>query len=67
MLLVTIEKFETNLVLINVNQLKPYNTWNLKFRNKNNRCQCSTIGLQAKDFNMEVEDEDWHIETTDTK
>jgi hypothetical protein len=38
MLLVTIEKFETNPMLVNVNKLKPYNTWNLKFRKTNNKC-----------------------------
>jgi hypothetical protein len=39
MLMVTIEKFETNPLLVNVNKLKPINTWNLKFKEKNNKCQ----------------------------
>jgi hypothetical protein len=40
MLLVTIEKFESNPVLVNVNKLKPYKYMEFEARNKNNKCQC---------------------------
>ncbi len=39
MLLVTIEKFETNTILVNVNKLKPYKYMEFEFRKKNNKCQ----------------------------
>ncbi len=38
MLLVTIEKFETNLVLVNVNKFKPYKYMESEVHNKNNIC-----------------------------
>jgi hypothetical protein len=38
MLLVTIEKFETNHVLVNMNKLKLYKYVESKVQNNNNRC-----------------------------
>ncbi len=40
MLLVTIEKFETNPILVNIINSNLTNTWNPKCRNNNNKCQC---------------------------
>jgi hypothetical protein len=39
MLLVTIEKFDTNPVLVNVNKLKPYKYMEFEVLKKNNKCQ----------------------------
>jgi hypothetical protein len=48
-LLVTIEKFETNLVLVNVNKLKPFNTWNLKFKKKKKTTtNANILGIDCK-------------------
>jgi hypothetical protein len=38
-LLVTIEKIETNPMLVNVNKLKPSKYMEFKVKNNNNRCQ----------------------------
>ncbi len=52
MLLVTIEMFEINHVLVNVNKFKPYiHTWNLKLKNKNNRCQYSGSKVEVTSRN----------------
>jgi hypothetical protein len=62
-LLVTIEKFENNHVLVNVKKLKPYK--HMKFEVQKQKQQMlvywedSACGLQVKDFDSEVEDEDY--------
>ncbi len=62
MLLVTIEKFETNPMLVNVNRLKPINTWNLKFRKKNNICKYigkkMQLEFKMRNFDTKEDDED---------
>ncbi len=57
-LLVTIEEFETNLVLVNVNKLKPYKYMDLKVKKKNNKCQYweqNASGVQEANFDIKVE------------
>ncbi len=65
MLLVTIEKFETNPVLVNVNKLKPYKYMKYEVQKQEQQMpmywEHSKSGLQAKDYNMEVEDKDYDI------
>ncbi len=65
MLLVTIEKFETNPVLVNVNKLKPYKYMEYEVQKQEQQMpmywEHSKSGLQAKDYNMEVEDKDYDI------
>ncbi len=64
-LLVAIEKFETNLMLVNVNKLKPYK--HMEFEGQKQEQQMplyweqNTSGLQAKDFDMEVEGKNYDI------
>jgi hypothetical protein len=61
MLLVIVEKFDTNLVLVNVNKLKPYKYMESKVHKQEQHMlvywEQSTSGLEAEDFHMEVEDE----------
>jgi hypothetical protein len=45
-ILVTIEKFETNLVLVNVNKLKPYKY--MEFEGKKKTTNVSILGLECK-------------------
>jgi hypothetical protein len=62
-LLVTIEKFETNPMLVNVKKLKAYKY--MKFEVQKQKQQMSiyweqsACGLQAKNFDTKVEDEDY--------
>jgi hypothetical protein len=45
-LLVTIEKFETNLVLVNVNKLKPYKYMEFEVHKK--KTDASILGTECK-------------------
>ncbi len=62
MLLVTIEKFETNLMLVNVNEFKLYKY--MEFEIQKQKQQMSMYweqrvsGFQVEDYDMKVEDED---------
>ncbi len=64
-LLVTIEKFEINPVLVNVNKLKPYKYMESKFQKQEKQMliywEHSVIGVQAKNFDMKENDEDCEI------
>jgi hypothetical protein len=63
MLLVTIKKFEINLVLVNVNKLKPYKYMESKIKKQEQQMpvygEQSGGGFQKEDSNIEVEDEDY--------
>ncbi len=63
MLLVTIEKFETNHVLVKVSNFKPYKYMEFKVHKQEQQMpmywEHNVGGLSAKDFDMEVEDEDY--------
>jgi hypothetical protein len=63
MLSVTIEKFETSLVLVNVNKFKPYKYMESKVKKQEQRMpiywEQNAGGLQEEDFDTEVEDEDY--------
>ncbi len=65
-LLVTIEKFETNHVLVNVNKLKPYKYMDFKVKKQKQQMlvywEQNTSGLQAKDSYTKVEDKDCDIQ-----
>jgi hypothetical protein len=64
--LVIIEKFETNPVLVNVNKLKPYKYKEFEVQKQKQQMpmywEHNTCGLQAEDFDMEVEDENYEIQ-----
>ncbi len=66
MLLVTIEKFETNLVLVNVNKLKPYKYMEYEVQKQEQQMPVywgqNVGGVQAENFDMEVNDEDYEIQ-----
>ncbi len=66
MLLVTIEKFETNPMLINVNKLKPYKYMEFEIQKKKQQMliyqEQSAGGVQAVNFDTEEEDEDCEIQ-----
>jgi hypothetical protein len=47
-LLVTIEKFETNLVLVNVNKLKPYKYMEFEVQKKKGTTDASILGTECK-------------------
>ncbi len=61
-LLVTIERFETNPMLVNVNKLKPYKYMESEVQKQEQHMliysEQNVGGLQAKNFDMEDEDED---------
>ncbi len=69
MLLVIIEKFETNLVLVNVNKLKPYEYMEFEIQKQKQQMlvywEQSGGGLQEDDFDTKVEDEDCNTKTID--
>ncbi len=57
-LLVTTKKFETNLVLVIVNKLKPYKYMESKVQKQ----EQSIGGLLVEDFDTDVEDDDCDIQ-----
>ncbi len=65
MLLVTIEKFETNVVLVNVNKLKAYKYMESNFLKKEQQMliywEQSAGGVQAKNSDTNEEDEDYEV------
>ncbi len=65
MLLVTIEKFETNLVLVNVNKLKPYKYMEYEVQKQEQQMLVywgqNVSGVQAENFDMEADDENYEI------
>jgi hypothetical protein len=62
MLLVTIEKFETNPMLVNVNKLKPYKYMKSKVQKQEQQMpiywQKNVDGVQAENFDMKEDDKD---------
>ncbi len=66
MLLVTIEKFETNHVLVNVNKLKPYKYMEYEVQKQEQQMPIywgqSVGGIQAENFDIKVDDEDYEIQ-----
>jgi hypothetical protein len=60
--LVTIEKFEANHVLVNINKLKPYKYMESEIQKHEQHMlvywEQSANGLQEDDSNMDVENED---------
>jgi hypothetical protein len=66
MLLVIIEKFENNLVLVNVNKFKPYKYMEFKVQKQEQQMpkylEQSASGVHAKKFDMEKEDENYEIQ-----
>ncbi len=65
-LLVTIEKFENNHVLVNVNKLKPYKHMEFEVQKQEQQMplywEHNIGGLQVKYFDIKVEDEDYDIQ-----
>jgi hypothetical protein len=65
-LLVTIEKFETNPVLVNVNKLKPYKYMESKVQRQEQHMlvywEQSVAGVQLENFDTEEEDEHCEIQ-----
>jgi hypothetical protein len=65
-LLVTIEKIETNPVLVNVNKLKPYKYMESEVNKQEQQMlvywEQSTNGLHAKDSYTKVEDKNCDIQ-----
>jgi hypothetical protein len=60
---VTIEKFETNLVLVNVNKLKPYKYRESEGKKKTtNASILSASGVQEANCNIEEDDEGCEIQ-----
>jgi len=61
MLLVTIEKFETNLMLVNVNKFKPYKYIKFKVQEKEQQMpvywEQNAGGIQEANFDIEEENE----------
>ncbi len=66
MLLVTIEKFETNHVLVNVNKLKPYKYMEYEIQKQEQQMPIywgqSVGGIQVENFDIKVDDEDYEIQ-----
>ncbi len=62
-LLVTIERIETNLMLVNVNKPKPYKYMESKVQKGEQQMliywEQSSRGVQEDDFDTKVEDEDY--------
>ncbi len=60
-LLVTIEKFETNPTLVNLNKLKPYKYMESKVQKQEQKMlvywEKSVSGVQGENFNTKEEDE----------
>ncbi len=69
MLLVIIEKFETNLVLVNVKKLKPYKYMEFEVQKQEQQMlvywEQSASGLQMEDYHTKMENEDYVTETID--
>ncbi len=69
MLLVIIKKFETNLVLVNVNKLKPYEYMEFEIQKQEQQMlvywEQNGGGLQEDDFDTKVEYEDCNTKTID--
>ncbi len=65
-LLVTIEKFETNLVLVNMNKLRPHKYMEFEVQKQKQHMlmyqEQNIGGFQAENFDTEVEDEDYDIQ-----
>ncbi len=61
MLLVTIEKFETNPVLVNLNKLKPYKYMEFEVQKKEQQMpiywEKSVGGIQEENFDIEKDNE----------
>jgi hypothetical protein len=65
MLLVTIEKFETNLVLVNVNKFKPYKYMEFEVQKKEQQMSIweqNAGGVQEVTFNTEEDNEGCEIQ-----
>ncbi len=66
MLLVTIEKFETNHVLVNVNKLKPYKYMEFEVQKKEQQMlvywEHSASGIQEVNFDTKEDDERCEIQ-----
>jgi hypothetical protein len=62
---VTIEKFETNPMLVNVNKLKPYKYMEFEVQKQEQQMlehwEQSASGVQVENFDIEEEDEDCEI------
>ncbi len=71
MLLVTIEKFEINPMLINVNKLKPYKYMEFEVQKQEQQMlvywELSVGGFQVEDFNTKVDNENCETKSIDTK
>ncbi len=65
-LLVIIEKFENNLVLVNANIFKPYKYMESEVQEQKQHmqkyCEQSANGVQAKFFDTQEENEDYKIQ-----
>ncbi len=65
MLLVTIEKFETNHVLVNVNKFKPYKYMEFEVHKQEQQMplywEQNVGGIQVENFNMKEDNEDYEI------
>jgi hypothetical protein len=63
---VTIEKFETNLVLVNVNKFKPYKYMEFEVQKQKQQMlvywEHSVGGVHVENFNTKSEDEDCEIQ-----
>ncbi len=61
----TIEKFETNPMLVNVNKLKPYKYMEFEVQKQEQQMlehwEQSASGVQVENFDIEEEDEDCEI------
>jgi len=71
MLLVTIEKFKTNLVLVNVNKLKPYKYMESEVQKKEQHmliCWEKNVGgVQEANFDTEKDDDIFEIQKPQMK
>jgi hypothetical protein len=65
MLLVTIEKFETNHVLVNVNKFKPYKYMEFEVHKQEQQMplywEHNVGGIQVENFNTKEDSEDYEI------
>jgi hypothetical protein len=66
MLLVTIEKFQTNTVLVNMNKLKPYKYMELKVQKKEQHMlvywEQNVGGVQVANFKTKEDNEECEIQ-----
>ncbi len=64
-LLVTIEKFDANLVLVNVNKLKPYRYMEFEIQKQKQQMpiywEQSACGVQVENFDMEEDNQGYEI------